>query len=112
MTGDPFSLSDADRKCIYDILKPFAPQLDYVRVFGSRADGRARRGSDLDLLIGGEMDLHTLLRLGVAFEESDLPYRVDLVHERELVEPKVRNEIMKQAKYLLSQTALRALTMQ
>ncbi len=52
-----------------------------VRVFGSRVEGRAKPHSDLDLAIVGEkpVDLATLSRLKEAFEDSDLPIRVDLL---------------------------------
>jgi predicted nucleotidyltransferase len=50
-------------------------------VFGSRATGRARRYSDLDLAIdaGRQLTLDETARLAEAFSDSDLPYRVDLV---------------------------------
>lgn len=51
-----------------------------VFVYGSRANGRARRGSDLDLLIDAgrrltAQEYHTLMN---AFEDSDLSFRVDV----------------------------------
>jgi len=52
-----------------------------VRVFGSRASGRAKPYSDLDLVIIGEpVDDATRATLALAFEESDLPFRVDLIY--------------------------------
>ncbi|UCC99598.1 MAG: nucleotidyltransferase domain-containing protein [Phycisphaerales bacterium] len=52
-----------------------------VRAFGSRSNGTATKHSDLDLAIVGEGRLErrvkTLLR--EAFEESDLPFRVDVI---------------------------------
>lgn len=52
-----------------------------VCVFGSRATGRARRHSDLDLLIVEPPRLvwRQLADLRDAFEASVLPFRVDLV---------------------------------
>ncbi|MBI2066978.1 MAG: nucleotidyltransferase domain-containing protein [Deltaproteobacteria bacterium] len=52
-----------------------------VRVFGSRVTGTAKPHSDLDLAVVADhpLDLKTLSRLREAFEESDLPIRVDLV---------------------------------
>ena len=49
--------------------------------FGSRATGRARKYSDLDLAIdaGRPLTLDESARLGEALQESDLPYRVDIV---------------------------------
>lgn len=52
-----------------------------VRAFGSRVSGKAKIHSDLDLVIIGEaaIDQKTMIHLAMAFEESDLPFRVDVV---------------------------------
>ena len=52
-----------------------------VFVFGSRATGRARRRSDLDLAIGGDAPLGRRItaNLREAFDQSDLPIEVDVV---------------------------------
>jgi amidophosphoribosyltransferase len=52
-----------------------------VWVFGSRANGNARRRSDLDLAVDGDEPLPLRLRSELAedFDKSDLPYRVDVV---------------------------------
>jgi uncharacterized protein len=50
-------------------------------VFGSRAKGSARRGSDLDIAVnlGRPLSLSERNFLAIELEESDLPYRVDIV---------------------------------
>ena len=52
-----------------------------VWVFGSRSNGKARRRSDLDLAVGGDEPLSLRVRSELAedFDQSDLPYRVDVV---------------------------------
>lgn len=52
-----------------------------VRAFGSRVEGRARPHSDLDLVVLGEEPLPALVlaQLRADFEDSDLPFQVDLV---------------------------------
>lgn len=52
-----------------------------ARVFGSRVSGTAKASSDLDLAVvcEGRMDFDTLRLLREAFEESDLPFRVDVL---------------------------------
>lgn len=80
---------------ILEIVATHAPGCS-VFAFGSRATDRAWKHSDLDLAI----DCHAPLGLGVrarlreAFEESSLPFRVDIVdlhdideHFRALIEP-------------------------
>ena len=69
------------RRLVLDILRSHLPRSTQAWVFGSRATGRARRYSDLDLAIdaGRRLTLDETARLSEAFSDSDLPYRVDLV---------------------------------
>ena len=69
------------RRLVLQILRAHLPGNIKAWVFGSRATGRARRHSDLDLAIdaGRLLTLDETARLSEAFCESDLPFRVDLV---------------------------------
>lgn len=71
-------LSDRERATVGAILARFADQIGGARVYGSRAIGRARASSDLDLALYPPISDRTLFDLMDAFEESDLPIRVDL----------------------------------
>ena len=57
-----------------------------VRAFGSRVTGRAWRYSDLDLVVMGDEPLPDLVRANLVadLEESDLPFRVDLIEAPDL----------------------------
>ena len=68
------------RRLVLDILRAHLPAAA-VWVFGSRATGRARRYSDLDIAIdaGRRLSLDETAILAETFGESDLPYRVDIV---------------------------------
>ena len=72
------------RRAVLDILHQNLPLNTQAWVFGSRATGRARRYSDLDLAIdaGRLLTLDEAAKLTEAFSESDLPYRVDVVDWR------------------------------
>ncbi|MFH1310430.1 MAG: nucleotidyltransferase domain-containing protein [Candidatus Omnitrophota bacterium] len=65
---------------IRDILKKHIPDYE-VRVFGSRVNGVVKKYSDLDLAVTGKTKLpkKTLYLLREAFEESDLPFRVEVM---------------------------------
>ncbi|MBY0493874.1 MAG: nucleotidyltransferase domain-containing protein [Cyanobacteria bacterium] len=62
------------------MLARYAPGRE-IRVMGSRVSGQAKRFSDLDLVVMGDepLDLLTLGRLRDAFDESNLPFAVDIV---------------------------------
>ena len=68
---------------VQDVLRKHVPECE-VWVFGSRAGNRAKRFSDLDLAIVSPtaLTVRRLALLASAFEESDLPMRVDLVDWR------------------------------
>ncbi|MET0178856.1 MAG: nucleotidyltransferase domain-containing protein [Novosphingobium sp.] len=70
------------------ILRRTLPSEVAVFVFGSRAGGRVKPWSDLDLLLdaGTPVSASVLGRLAMAFDESRLPYRVDLV-DRAAISP-------------------------
>ncbi len=59
-----------------EILQKFSIE---VYVFGSRAKGNARKLSDLDLCIKQEIDKSTLRKFKDSLEESNLPFKVDVV---------------------------------
>lgn len=63
-----------------DVFSRLLPHAE-VRVFGSRAMGRARPFSDLDLLVrtGKRLSWEQRIALQDAFEQSELPFRVDIV---------------------------------
>ena len=68
-----------------------------VRVFGSRAHGTAKPFSDLDLLVlGPALDASLRGTLEEAFDESDLPFRVDIA-EAAALSPEFRARITPQA---------------
>ena len=69
------------------ILAEHVPECE-VRAFGSRASWTAKDYSDLDLAIVGDgsLDWRTLGLLKEAFEESDLPMRVDVLDWHDIAE--------------------------
>ena len=75
-----------------------------VWAFGSRVKGTAKPYSDLDLVIRGEKDLpiRIMNRLVEAFQESDLPIRVDVL-EWCAISPAFRQVI--EQKYVVVQPA-------
>ena len=62
------------------ILREYVPEHEVI-VFGSRATGMAREKSDLDLCIMGPspLSLSEQGKLADAFDESPLPFKVDVI---------------------------------
>ena len=65
---------------IRQILKTTLPPNSKIWLFGSRVKGNAKPYSDIDLLIdlGRPLSLQELAVLKLAFDESNLPYKVDI----------------------------------
>ena len=74
-------IDPAEEAIVRNILAQHVPAGVAVSVFGSRATGKARRYSDLDLAFQGDGALppSLLADLAEAFDESDLPWKVDLL---------------------------------
>ncbi len=87
-------LNPEHHKTVTDILYENIPGRK-VLVFGSRAKWTAKNSSDLDLCVTGEkLDSRKLALLTEAFDESPLPFKVDIV-EWEAVEDRFREIIRK-----------------
>ncbi len=76
-----------------------------VRAFGSRVTGRARKFSDLDLLIlcPQHQPVSAWGELRQAFDDSDLPFSVDLL-DAQTLNDNFRRHIY--AQYIVLQSAL------
>ena len=78
---DPVDINPDQLRTIQNILRYHLPAGFKVWVFGSRVDWSTKDTSDLDLAVEGPdtLDYNTMIELEVAFEESNLPYTVDVV---------------------------------
>ncbi len=71
-------LSASDTQKIYGVFQNFG-QIDSCLLYGSRAMGTYKDGSDIDLTLKGEsLDLHILKRVSNALDNLLLPYHFDL----------------------------------
>lgn len=74
------NLTEKETKVVQTILKIYVPELE-VWAFGSRINGTNKSYSDLDLAVISQDQLPLKIKgnLKYAFEESDLPFRVDVL---------------------------------
>lgn len=78
MSGLLFGLKSSDIDAIQAILKTH-PNVDQVHIYGSRAKGNFKPGSDIDLcLFGSKLDLSELLQIDQEIDDLLLPYKCDL----------------------------------
>lgn len=76
----PIEISLQHWQEVQKILQPWLAEYT-VWAYGSRATFTAKKFSDLDLAFVGSrpLDLASLAKLTIAFEESNLPWRVDIL---------------------------------
>ncbi|MEA3280788.1 MAG: nucleotidyltransferase domain-containing protein [Thermodesulfobacteriota bacterium] len=88
-----FGLTDRDIKTLQDIFKKY-PDVKNVFIFGSRAKGTYKQGSDIDLAIMNEGVKDTVIgKMKSDFEDSSLPYTVDLVNYHTIKHPELKNHV-------------------
>ena len=78
--NNKFGISDKSLKLILDTISCFE-DIDSVMIFGSRALGNCKKGSDIDLAVLGEnLQESTPMNLSARLNESTpIPYSVDVV---------------------------------
>ena len=102
----PDYLTEQQYQALRRSLAPFARLLERVDVYGSRARGTHRPGSDIDLIVLGPVQLEDLLRIAVALDESDLSISADVTRYSEQLSPAFTAEVARDARPLFTQAEL------
>lgn len=72
-----FGLKSSVLQDLCTIFESFAA-IDEVLIFGSRAKGNQKNGSDVDLAIKGDVDLNTLTKIELMIDNLLLPFTFDI----------------------------------
>jgi len=98
-----FGLQQGDLNEIVRILDTF-PEIEEAILFGSRAKGTFKKGSDIDIAVKGTgIDDQVVTSLSYLLnEESSLPYFFDIVHLDILSEQALRAHIDRVGKRIYS----------
>lgn len=93
MSESAFGLLPRDMEEITLLLSRF-PIIHEAILFGSRAKGEYRRGSDVDIALKGEITAKSLIQLSYLLnEESMMPYKFDLVDYHRISNPELKAHI-------------------
>jgi predicted nucleotidyltransferase len=86
-------LNDSDVSIIKGIFNKY-PEVESVYLFGSRAKGNFKKGSDIDLAIMNKLPNTSIInRIKDLFEDSSLPYLTDLIYYPEINHPELKDHI-------------------
>ena len=89
----PFGLSESTCTIIRSILEQ-NQKIEKAVIYGSRAKGNYKNGSDIDLtLMGHDLDHQHLLSVASALDDSAIPYTVDLSLFERIENPAMREHI-------------------
>lgn len=99
---DGITLTAKQRHDLLSVFGRFAPPVTAVDVFGSRARGDASTGSDVDLIVHGDVNLKTVLRIGSALDDSYLSIAADVTAYAMLKDDAFAREVRRAAKPLFS----------
>ena len=80
---------------IRKIFLPYTSKIKKIILFGSRATGKAKPYSDIDIAIVGELSAEELTEIRELFEESSLPIEVDVILYSEISSNLLKNHIEK-----------------
>lgn len=99
------SLSQADIEAIKTAISS-CPKVEQGLIFGSRAKGTYRNGSDVDLALKGrELSFRDISRISELLnEETNMPYRFDVLDYDRISEPKLKEHINRNAITIYSRT--------
>ena len=88
-----YGLSDKTIQAIRGVFEQH-PQVQKVILYGSRARGDFRNGSDIDLaLLGEDFDLSVQFRIANEQDDLLLPYMIDLILLEQVNDPDLRERV-------------------
>ena len=91
----PYGLSDATIETIRLVMRQHAA-VKHTILYGSRAKGNYRNGSDIDLALEGpDLTFDELLRIESQLDALDLPYHIDVSISHQLNHPELVNHIQR-----------------
>lgn len=102
ISGDD-GLRPEQRGAICEVLRRF-PEVQKATIYGSRAMGTYRPGSDIDLTLHGQINLSTLNQISLALDDLLLPFEIDLSAYREIENPQLREHIQRVGKPFYAQS--------
>jgi predicted nucleotidyltransferase len=97
-----FGLKEEVIERINGVFRSF-PCIDEVILYGSRAKGNFKPGSDIDLTVKGErIDLSTLYKIERELDDLMLPYKIDLSIWSQIDNPDLLEHIQRVGKMFYS----------
>jgi predicted nucleotidyltransferase len=89
----PYGLSEHAVNKIISVFKK-QPEVEKAILFGSRAKGTNREGSDIDITLkGSQLNFQTIKKIELRLDEQLLPYAINLVLYKSIKNQDLREHI-------------------
>jgi len=97
-----FGLDDKVIKQISQVFKKYS-QIESVVIYGSRAKGNYKHGSDIDLTFkGADLDLSVIAKISTDLDDLLLPYTFDISIYGQIDNPELLDHIARVGKIFYS----------
>ena len=98
-----YGLQEITLKTLSSVFRKY-PGIKQAILYGSRAKGNYKNGSDIDmsLITDNTFTRNDLLRIGSDFDDSDMPYFVDVSIYNKISNPNLKAHIDRVGKVLYS----------
>ena len=102
VSGLVFGLRIEDVQAIQKVFAQY-PKIEKVLIYGSRAKGNFKNGSDIDLtIVAPMMNLTELFAIDNELDDLDLPYKIDLSICHQIENPNLVDHINRVGKVFYS----------
>ena len=99
--SNAFGLSAKTIQSLHSVFSRW-PAIDFVVIYGSRAKGIFKEGSDIDLTVVGNLSVQDLLQIETQLDELDLIYKIDLSLFSKIENPQLKEHISRVGKKFYS----------
>jgi uncharacterized protein len=90
---DNHGLTEQHLEIIAEILRPYMDKITQIGLFGSRAKGNYNDYSDVDMVLYGTISESDTDRIYTLFQESYLPFKVDVIAYQYITYPPLKEHI-------------------
>lgn len=87
-----FGLSEKTTNILTEFFQKF-PEIEEVKIYGSRAKGNYKKGSDLDFALFGDINFRLLSKISGELDELPTPYKFDVTDYNTITNENLKDHI-------------------
>lgn len=87
-----FGLSEKTTNILTEFFQKF-PEIEEVKIYGSRAKGNYKKGSDIDFALFGDINFRLLSKISGKLDELPTPYKFDVTDYNTITNENLKDHI-------------------